>query len=58
MVDTSQTAAERLGSKAFVQSNLQGALNLKVELENLKLQINAEIKDLIFNEISYLKIPC
>ena len=42
-------------SETFIQSNFEGALNLKVELENLKLQIIAEIKDLIFNEISSFK---
>ena len=39
-------------SETFIQSNFEGALTLKVELENLKLQIISEIKDLIFNEIS------
>ena len=38
--------------ETFIQSNFEGALTLKVELENLKLQIISEIKDLIFNEIS------
>ena len=42
-------------SETFIQSNFEGALNFKVELENLKLQIFAEIKDLIFNEISSFK---
>ena len=42
-------------SETFIQSNLEGALNIKIELENLKLQIIAEIKDLIFNEISSFK---
>ena len=54
-VDTSQTTVETLCSEIFIQSNFEGALNLKVELENLKLQIIAEIKDLIFNEISSFK---
>ena len=43
-------------SETFIQSNFEGALNLKVELENLKLQIIAEIKDLIFNEISSFRL--
>ena len=41
--------------ETFIQPNFEGVLNLKVGLENLKLQIIAEIKDLIFNEISSLK---
>ena len=53
--DTSQATVETLCSETFIQSNLEGALNIKVELENLKLQIIAEIKDLIFNEISSFK---
>ena len=55
--DSSQATAERLCSETFTQSNFEGALNLKVQLENLKLQIIAEIRDLIFNEISSFKIP-
>ena len=53
--DTSQATVETLCSETFIQSNFEGALNFKVELENLKLQIIAEIKDLIFNEISSFK---
>ena len=53
--DTSQATAETLRSETFIQSNFEGALNLKEELENLKLQTIAEIKDLIFNEISSFK---
>ena len=53
--DTSQATAETLRSETFIQSNFKGALNLKVELENIKLQIIAEIKYLIFNEISSFK---
>ena len=41
--------------QAFIQSNFEDALNFKVEQKNLKLQIIAEIKDLIFNEISSFK---
>ena len=50
-----QATLETLCSETFIQSNFEGALNFKVELENLKLQIIAEIKDLIFNEISSFK---
>ena len=39
----------------IARPNFEGALNLKVELQNLKLQIIAEIKDLIFNEIGSFK---
>ena len=53
--DTSQAPVETLYNETFIQSNFEGALNFKVELENLKLQIIAEIKDLIFNEISSFK---
>ena len=53
--DTSQATVETLCNETLVQSNFEGALNFKVELENLKLQIIAEIKDLIFNEISSFK---
>ena len=53
--DTSQATVETLCNETFIQSNFEGALNFKVELENLKLQIIAEIKDLIFNEISSFK---
>ena len=53
--DTSQATVETLCSETFIQSNFEGALNIKIELENLKLQIIAEIKDLIFNEISSFK---
>ena len=53
--DTSQATLETLCSDTFIQSNFEGVLNLKVELENLKLQIIAEIKDLVFNEISSFK---
>ena len=53
--DSSQPTVETLYSETITQSNFEGALNLKVELENLKLQIIAEIKDLIFNEISSFK---
>ena len=42
-------------SETFLQSNFEGALNLRVELENLKLQMITEIKDLIFNEINSFK---
>ena len=49
--DTNQATVETLCGETFIQSNFEGALNLKVELESLKLQIIAEIKDLIFNEI-------
>ena len=41
--------------ETFIQPNFEGALTLKVELENLKLQIIAEIKNLIFNEINSSK---
>ena len=53
--DTSQATVETLCSEKFIQSNFEGPLNLKVELENLKLQIIAESKDLIFDEISSFK---
>ena len=53
--DTSQATVETLRSKTFIQSNFEGALNFKVELEDLNLQIIVEIKDLIFNEISSFK---
>ena len=53
--DKSQATVETLCSETFIQSNFEGALNFKVELENLKLQIIAEIKDFIFNEISSFK---
>ena len=53
--DTSQATVETLCNETFIQSNFEGALNFQVELENLKLQIIAEIKDLIFNEISSFK---
>ena len=55
--DSSQATVEKLCSETFTQSNFEGALNLKVQLENLKLQIIAEIRDLIFNEIISFKIP-
>ena len=63
--DTSQATLETLCSDTFIQSDFEGVLNLKVELENLKLQIIAEIvfnldqiiADLVFNEISSLKDP-
>ena len=54
--DSSQATVEKLCSETFTQSNFEGALNLKVQLENLKLQIIAEIRDLIFNEIISFKI--
>ena len=41
--------------ETFTQSNFEGALNIKGELENLKLEIIAKIQDLIFNEISSFK---
>ena len=41
--------------ETFTQSNFEGALNIKVELENLKLENIAKIEDLIFNEISSFK---
>ena len=50
-----QATLETLCSETFIQSNFEGALNFKVELENLKLQIIAETKDLIFNETSSIK---
>ena len=53
--DSSQATVETLCSPTFTRWNLEDALNLKAELENLKLQIIAEIKDLIFNEISSFK---
>ena len=53
--DASQVTVETLCSEAFIQSNFEGALNLKVEPENLKLQIIAEIKDLTFNKIISFK---
>ena len=53
--DSSQATVETLCSEIFILSNFDSALNLKVELENLKLQIIAEIKDHIFNEISSFK---
>ena len=53
--DTSEATVETLYSETFIQSNLDGALNLIVELEKLKLQIIAEIKYLIFNEINSFK---
>ena len=52
---SSQATAETLRSQIFIQSNFEGALNLEEELENLKLQTIAEIKDLSFNEISSFK---
>ena len=55
--DSSQATVEKLCSETFTQSNFEGALNLKVQLENLKLQIIAEIRDLIFNEIISFNIP-
>ena len=55
--DSSQATVEKLCSETFTQSNFEGALNFKVQLENLKLQIIAEIRDLIFNEIISFKIP-
>ena len=55
--ESSQATVEKLCSETFTQSNSEGALNLKVQLENLKLQIIAEIRDLIFNEIISFKIP-
>ena len=55
--DSSQATVEKLCSETFTLSNFEGALNLKVQLENLKLQIIAEIRDLIFNEIISFKIP-
>ena len=51
----SQATVETLCSETFIQSNFEGALNFKVELENLELQFFAEIKDLIFNEVSSFK---
>ena len=53
--DTSRATVETLCSETFIQSNSEGTLNINVEVENLKLQIIAEIKDLIFNEISLFK---
>ena len=53
--DSSQATVETLCNETFNQSNFKGALNLKVKLENLKYKIIAEIKDLIFNEISLFK---
>ena len=53
--DKNQETVETLCDETFIQSNFEGALNFKVELENLKLQIIAEIKDLIFNEVSSFK---
>ena len=53
--DKNQETVETLCDETFIQSNFEGALNFKVELENLKLQIIAEIKDLVFNEISSFK---
>ena len=50
-----QATLETLCSETFIQSNFEGALNFKVDLENLKLQIIAETKDLIFNETSSIK---
>ena len=43
---------EILCSETFTQSIFEGALNLKVELEKLKLQIIAEIEGLKFGETS------
>ena len=48
--DTTQSTVERWSSETSIQSNFEGALNFKVKLENLKLQIIAEIKDLMLNE--------
>ena len=45
--DTSQVTVERFCSERFIQSNFEGALNLNVDLENLKSQIVADIKDLM-----------
>ena len=53
--DSSQTTVETLCSETFTQPNFERALNLKVELENLKSEIIPKIKDLIFNEISSFK---
>ena len=53
--DSSQATVKTLFSETFTQSNFEGALNLKVELENLRLQIISEIADVLFNEISSFK---
>ena len=53
--DWIQVTVETFCSENFTQSNFEGALNLKVEPETFKLQIIAEIKDLIYNEISAFK---
>ena len=47
--DTSKVTAETLRSETFIQSNFDGALNLKVKLEILQSKIIAEVKDLTFN---------
>ena len=53
--DSNQATFETLCSETFTQSNFEGALNLKVELQNLKFKVIVEIKDLILNEISSFK---
>ena len=53
--DTSKVTVETLCSETIIQSNFEGALNLKVELEILQSKIITEIKDLIFNEINSVK---
>ena len=53
--DSSQATVETLCSETITQSNFEGPLNLKVELKHLKLQIIAEIKGFVFNEISSFK---
>ena len=49
--DTSQATVETSCSETFIQSNFEGALNFKVELENLKLQVIAEIKILFLMKL-------
>ena len=58
--DSNQATVETLCSlcsETFALSNFEGDLNFKVELENLKLQIIADIKDLFLMKLIYLKIP-
>ena len=58
--DSNQATVETLCSlcsETCALSNFEGDLNFKVELENLKLQIIADIKDLFLMKLVYLKIP-
>ena len=54
--DKNQATVETLCSETFIQSNFEGALNFKVELENLKLQIMQKLKILFLMKLVHLKI--